>query len=128
MSIPDCETRVAILRRKAEERGVTFQPGGLETVAGAECANVRELMGALNRLVAYQAVNEAPINAEAAKQLLGITPAAGPTLGRPTRGGAGGGGGAPGGEPAPPAEFPAFPPAEHGTGGKGGQAWRAPPP
>ncbi|PYO37303.1 MAG: hypothetical protein DMD74_01335 [Gemmatimonadetes bacterium] len=36
MGVPDYETRVAILRRKAEERGAAFQPGVLETVAGAE--------------------------------------------------------------------------------------------
>ncbi|HXH62750.1 MAG TPA: DnaA/Hda family protein, partial [Gemmatimonadales bacterium] len=46
MGVPDYETRVAILRRKAEERGASFQPGVLETIAGAEFANVRELMGA----------------------------------------------------------------------------------
>src|SRR5216110_1028630 len=51
IGIPDYETRVAILRRKAEERGTSFQPGVLEAVAGLEFANVRELMGALNRLV-----------------------------------------------------------------------------
>jgi len=67
MGAPDYETRVAILRRKAEERGAKFQPGVLDTVAGSEFANVRELMGALNRLVAYQAVNEAPLTAEAAR-------------------------------------------------------------
>jgi chromosomal replication initiation ATPase DnaA len=79
---PDYETRVAILRRKAEERGASFQPGVLETVAGADCQNVRELMGVLNRLVAYQAVNELPLNAVGAKQLLGLTdpaPAPAPT-------------------------------------------------
>src|SRR5439155_257546 len=75
MGVPDYETRVAILRRKADERGTTFQPGVLETVAGLEFANVRELMGALNRLVAFQAVNDQPINAEAAKQLLGAAAA-----------------------------------------------------
>jgi chromosomal replication initiator protein DnaA len=69
---PDYETRVAILRRKAEERGAEFQPGVLETVAAANFANVRELMGVLNRLVAYQAVNETPLNAEGAKLLLGL--------------------------------------------------------
>lgn len=69
---PDYETRVAILRRKAEERGVQFQPGVLEVAAGIESANVRELMGALNRLIAFQAVNDAPINASAARQLLGV--------------------------------------------------------
>ena len=74
MGVPDYETRVAILRRKAEERGARFQPGVLETAAGVEFPNVRELMGALNRLVAYQAVNETPINAESARQVLGVEP------------------------------------------------------
>ncbi len=72
MGIPDYETRVAILRRKAEERGSKFQPGVLEAVAKVEYPNVRELMGALNRLIAFQAVNDMPINAEAASKVLGI--------------------------------------------------------
>src|SRR5205823_4256011 len=79
MGIPDYETRVAILRRKAEERGSKFQPGVLETVAKVEYPNVRELMGALNRLIAFQAVNDTPINAEAASKVLGIPTAASPT-------------------------------------------------
>jgi len=72
IGVPDYETRVAILRRKAEERGARFQPGVLEAAAGVEFPNVRELMGALNRLVAYQAVNDTPINVEAARQVLGV--------------------------------------------------------
>jgi chromosomal replication initiator protein len=76
MGVPDYETRVAILRRKAEERGSKFQPGVLETVAKVEYPNVRELMGALNRLVAFQAVNDMPINEEAARKVLGIPSAA----------------------------------------------------
>src|SRR2546421_1144604 len=91
---PDYETRVAILRRKADERGAKFEPGVLETVAGAESGNVRELMGALNRLVAFQAVNDRSINAETAKQLLGI--------GTEAAGAPGGGGNAAGREGAPP--------------------------
>src|SRR5213079_1446863 len=76
---PDYETRVAILRRKAEERGARFEPGVLETVAQAEVANVRELMGALNRLVAFQAVNDTSINAETVKQILGLAAGEGET-------------------------------------------------
>jgi chromosomal replication initiator protein len=76
MGIPDYETRVAILRRKAEERGTAFQPGVLEAVAKSEFPNVRELMGALNRIIAYQAVNDSPINAETVKQVLGLPVAA----------------------------------------------------
>lgn len=75
MGIPEYETRVAILRRKAEERGSSFQPGVLEAVAKIELPNVRELMGALNRLIAFQAVNDAPINAEAARKVLGVADA-----------------------------------------------------
>ena len=51
MGPPDYETRVAILRRKAEERGVSFAPGVLDAAASLELSNVRELIirGALGR-------------------------------------------------------------------------------
>ncbi|HEU4698073.1 MAG TPA: DnaA/Hda family protein [Gemmatimonadales bacterium] len=68
---PDYETRVAILRRKAEERGTVFAPGVLEAVAGLGIDNVRELVGALNRLVAFQAVSDAPLDARQAVILVG---------------------------------------------------------
>ncbi|HYU07794.1 MAG TPA: DnaA/Hda family protein [Gemmatimonadales bacterium] len=79
MGVPDYETRVAILRRKADERGTSFQPGVLETVAKIDYPNVRELMGALNRLIAFQAVNDTPINEEAARKVLGVPTAASST-------------------------------------------------
>ena len=55
---PDYETRVAILRAKAHERGALFEPGVLEALARHEWHNVRELQGALNRLAAYQSLGE----------------------------------------------------------------------
>jgi chromosomal replication initiator protein len=116
MGVPDYETRVAILRRKAEERAAVFQPGVLEAVAGAEFANVRELMGALNRLIAYQAVNEAPINPDVARQVLGIVPAPA------------GGASAPADAPAPKTggdEFGQFLSDVTVTVGKVVEAWRA---
>src|SRR3989454_2596508 len=73
MGAPDYETRVAILRRKAEERGARFEPGVLDTVAQAEVGDRRGAVGALNRLVAFQAVNDTSINAETVKQILGLT-------------------------------------------------------
>jgi len=76
MSPPDYETRVAILRRKAEERGVSFAPGVLDAAASLELSNVRELMGALNRLVAYQAVSDATITPETAREMLRGKPGA----------------------------------------------------
>src|SRR5690242_10437809 len=113
IGVPDYETRVAILRRKAEERGSTFQPGVLEAVASAEWENVRELMGALNRLVAYQAVNDQPINAEAAKQVLGIGAAPAAAAGSAPAGGGG------------PDEFSQFLTDVTVTVGKAVEAWRA---
>jgi chromosomal replication initiator protein DnaA len=76
MGVPDYETRVAILRRKAEGRGIAFQPGVLETIAKIEFPNVRELMGALNRVVAFQAVHDSPVNEEAVRKVLGVPTAA----------------------------------------------------
>jgi len=68
---PDYETRVAILYRKAEERGASFPDGVLEAVASLEIESVRELVGALNRLVAFQAVSEVPLDAAQARVLIG---------------------------------------------------------
>jgi chromosomal replication initiator protein len=69
VSAPDYETRVAILRRKAEERRASFGPGVLEAVGSLAIDNVRELLGALNRLIAFQAVSDAPLKPEQARAL-----------------------------------------------------------
>jgi len=119
IGIPDYETRVAILRRKAEERGTSFQPGVLETVAKIEHPNVRELMGALNRLIAFQAVTDSPINAEAASKVLGIptaSSAASSTAASPT---------AASSTAASPDEFSQFLTDVSVTVGKAVEAWRA---
>ena len=70
VAAPDYETRVAILRRKAEERRASFGAGVLEAVAGLAIDNVRELLGALNRLIAFQAVSDAPLTPEQARRLI----------------------------------------------------------
>jgi chromosomal replication initiator protein len=69
VSAPDYETRVAILRRKAEERRANFGAGVLEAVASLAIDNVRELLGALNRLIAFQAVSDTPLKPEQARAL-----------------------------------------------------------
>ena len=56
ISAPDYETRTAILHSKCEERGVHFRSGVMEELARLEFRNVRELQGALNRLIAVQAM------------------------------------------------------------------------
>ena len=73
IAAPDYETRVAILRRRAEERKAEFAPGVIEAVADLEIDNVRELIGALNRLVAGQAVSDAPLSAAEARGLIAGT-------------------------------------------------------
>jgi len=117
MGVPDYETRVAILRRKAEERGTKFQPGILETVAKVEYPNVRELMGALNRLIAFQAVNDTPINADTASKVLGISSAAGSSAAVSSA--------AASSPAASPDEFSQFLTDVTVTVGKAVEAWRA---
>jgi chromosomal replication initiation ATPase DnaA len=71
ISAPDYETRVAILRRQAEERRADFGPGVIETVASLSINSIRELIGALNRLIAFQAVSDTPLDATQARVVLG---------------------------------------------------------
>jgi chromosomal replication initiator protein len=71
IAAPDYETRVAILRRRADERKASFGPGVLEAVASLDIDNVRELLGALNRLIAFQAVSDQPLGANQARVLVG---------------------------------------------------------
>ena len=81
---PDYETRVAILRAKCAEKSVTFEPGVIEELARVEFANVRELQGALSRLVAAQAADGALTPAQVGA-LVGTpapAPAASPTAAR----------------------------------------------
>jgi chromosomal replication initiation ATPase DnaA len=83
---PDYETRVAILRTRCEERGVQLQPGVAEELARIEFANVRELQGALNRLIAHQALGEGQIEAAHVHGLLGLAGVRRPTPVAPARG------------------------------------------
>jgi chromosomal replication initiation ATPase DnaA len=68
---PDYETRMAILKAKCEERGVRFRAGVIEEVGRIEFRNVRELQGALNRLIASQTLGGEQITAHAVVGILG---------------------------------------------------------
>lgn len=67
---PDADTRREILRRAAAVRSADFAGEVLDAAASVDVANVRELLGLLNRMVAFQAVSEAPLTAESARALL----------------------------------------------------------
>ncbi|HEY7394156.1 MAG TPA: DnaA/Hda family protein, partial [Gemmatimonadaceae bacterium] len=71
MGVPDYETRMAILKAKCEERGVRFRPGVIDEVGRLEFKNVRELQGALNRLIAFQTLGGEHVEAEAVMGILG---------------------------------------------------------
>jgi len=68
---PDYETRMAILKAKCEERGVRFRGGVIDELGRLEFRNVRELQGALNRLIASQTLGGNQIEADAVLEILG---------------------------------------------------------
>jgi chromosomal replication initiation ATPase DnaA len=61
---PDYETRVAIVKRKADERGHTLASGVAEALARVQFGNVRELQGGLNRLLAVQELDGRSVTAD----------------------------------------------------------------
>ncbi|HEY9428069.1 MAG TPA: DnaA/Hda family protein [Gemmatimonadaceae bacterium] len=71
VAAPDYETRVAILRMWCDERGTRFEQGVLEAVARIAFGNVRELQGALNRLVACQSLTGTQVTPASVRALLG---------------------------------------------------------
>lgn len=71
IAAPDYETRLAILSRRAKERQAEFAPAVLATVAELSITTVRELLGALNRLIAQQAVQDEPLTVAQARKVLG---------------------------------------------------------
>lgn len=71
ISMPSYETRLAILRTKLADTGREVSEDVLEYIAKTITNNVRELEGALNRVVAYSDLNNIPSTLEDAKNLLG---------------------------------------------------------
>lgn len=72
LSAPDYETRVAIVRKKAEERGQELGEGVAEMLARVAFTNVRELQGGLNRVFAVQELDDRAVSAGEVAQLLGL--------------------------------------------------------
>jgi chromosomal replication initiator protein len=70
LTAPDLETRIAILRAKAEEGAVPITSDVVEFIARKVVSNVRELEGALNRIVAFASMGATPISIELAQAVL----------------------------------------------------------
>ncbi|MBN1405880.1 MAG: chromosomal replication initiator protein DnaA [Candidatus Omnitrophica bacterium] len=67
---PDFETRVAILKKKSEKEVVAVPDDVIVYVAERIKANIRELEGALIRIVAYSSLIGGTINVDMAKEVL----------------------------------------------------------
>jgi chromosomal replication initiator protein len=67
---PDMETRLAILRNKAERERTSVSHEVLEFIASNVTTNIRELEGALIRVAAYASLNKTQVDVSLAKQLL----------------------------------------------------------
>ena len=67
---PDLETKMAILDKKAEAEGIQLPEDARIYIATKTKSNVRELEGALVKLVAYSSVMDSPITLGMAQQVL----------------------------------------------------------
>jgi chromosomal replication initiator protein len=68
---PDLETRIAILRKKVNTDGIRVDdPEVLTFIASRVSSNIRELEGALTRVVAYSSLTGRPMTVELAEEVL----------------------------------------------------------
>ncbi|HCY1645883.1 TPA: chromosomal replication initiator protein DnaA [Staphylococcus aureus] len=67
---PDYETRMAILQKKIEEEKLDIPPEALNYIANQIQSNIRELEGALTRLLAYSQLLGKPITTELTAEAL----------------------------------------------------------
>ena len=70
ISAPDLETRMAILEAKSLEKKYPLNPDVIQFLAENVQSNVRELEGALNRIIAHHQLNNAPITLESTQQIM----------------------------------------------------------
>ncbi|MFA5746484.1 MAG: chromosomal replication initiator protein DnaA [Candidatus Paceibacterota bacterium] len=70
VSLPDYETRLAILKQKAVEKNADVPIKVLEYISANIQKNVREIESALNRLLVFQKINNKTPTFEEAKKLL----------------------------------------------------------
>lgn len=68
---PELETRIAIIRKKVDEAGQTLEPGVAEALARYPFKNIRELGGALNRVLATQDLEERRLGPDDIPALMG---------------------------------------------------------
>jgi len=70
MQPPDLETRIAILRKKAQLESLDIPDDVMAFIADNIASNIRELEGALNKVIAYSSLTEGQISVELAMEAL----------------------------------------------------------
>ncbi len=67
---PDYETRIAILKAKCAEKGLSLTQDAIDLIASIIQNNIRELEGALNKIIAYEQFHQSPLSVDSIKNLL----------------------------------------------------------
>ncbi|HMQ01966.1 MAG TPA: chromosomal replication initiator protein DnaA, partial [Candidatus Doudnabacteria bacterium] len=67
---PSLETRIAILQNKIVKAGIILEQEVINYIAENIVNNIRELEGALNKILVYQNMNREPLNLSKVKDLL----------------------------------------------------------
>ena len=70
ISCPDYETRVAILKKKAQDEGIIIDDSILADIATKIDSNIRELEGVFNKIVARASLTHSPITIELAENVI----------------------------------------------------------
>jgi chromosomal replication initiator protein len=78
LGLPGPEARARILRQRASDSGVAVRPEVVAAVAGLGLRSLKEYLGALNRIVAFQQASPDPLGPAEALALIGFAPEAPP--------------------------------------------------
>ncbi len=70
IKFPDFETRTAILEKKAEGKNISIPKDILQYIAYSITSNIREMEGALNKIIMYARFNNRIINMELAEEVI----------------------------------------------------------
>ena len=73
IQVPDIETRIAILRNKVERDKMSVPDEVLALIATAYQNNIRELEGALNRVVAYVSINDCQMTVDVVRNIINFS-------------------------------------------------------
>lgn len=69
VSVPDLETKMAIIDAKAKEKNYPLEPDAVNYLATVILNNIRELEGAINRIIAHSQLQNKKLSLEEIKQI-----------------------------------------------------------